>query len=104
MTGAALLRMPSLLAAKNPNAATTMASSTVLATPRPPLPAISAPASLVPAGPVSRSSLRSKSGITITLSATVRAASTYRSGMFRAAATMTASTAISADWAMYSRM
>ena len=40
----------------------------------------------------------------MTLTATVRAASTYRPGMCRAAATMTASTAISADWPMYRRM
>jgi hypothetical protein len=59
--------MPSVPTAKNPNAPTAMASSTVVATPRVPLPAISSPAP--------RSVLRITTGTITTFSAADRAAS-----------------------------
>ena len=88
---------------KTPNAATAMASSTVLARPSDPLPAMSVQPGPSPRAPSPRSSRRSTTGTITTFSANDSPARTYRSGRCRAAATTTASTEISADCAAYSR-
>ena len=91
---------------KKPNAATAMASSTVLARLSDPLPAISVQpraGSSSPAWPMPRSSRRSTIGTITTFSAADSAASTYRSGRWRTAATRTASTEIRPDCTAYRR-